>query len=446
MNQKQMFLNCQIKQSTGDERIVSGYTSTWGLDSGRDKMVYGSFNESIKQRFKNQKDNGQAPKIKVLYQHDPKLPVGVPTVLKEDPKGLYFEARISKTKLGDEVLEMVKDGTISSMSIGFVVLKDEYDSKQDIRYIKEVKLVEFSFVTFPMNEEAMITGWKNSMEQLYSIETEIDKRVKEAVEKELTERKDLWQTGEPVKPAEDGHTLTLNGTVGVKGTVGLSTGDTSELVSALVKSFPDLPGSVETKMDCPTCSQDLGPVCPTCGQLIECPCCGQDLPGVEDPGMSEDDMYMSVDAEHYAEVSIKNTIMDNENLIKEAILSELKTLGLDKYNEEEYIEKVGRAISRTNEQMLRDIVQALAPLKALLDSLETETSPPSPEEAATQPVAVEEVTQPVTPDASTPPAIEVSPEPPPYTGEELLQDLQNVDWSALLASTNEPNNLGETNG
>src|SRR5690554_487463 len=66
----------------------------------------------------------------------------------------------SKTRQGDEALELAKEGIIDSMSIGYMVNDSEY--KDDgVRLIKELSLMEYSLVTWPMNEAAVITGVKS---------------------------------------------------------------------------------------------------------------------------------------------------------------------------------------------------------------------------------------------------------------------------------------------
>ena len=45
--------------------------------------------------------------------------IGATQLLRDDAAGLYGEWRASKTPLGDETLELVKDGGLSQLSIGF---------------------------------------------------------------------------------------------------------------------------------------------------------------------------------------------------------------------------------------------------------------------------------------------------------------------------------------
>lgn len=45
--------------------------------------------------------------------------IGAATVLRDDAAGLYVEMRASKTPVGDETLELIRDGALDELSIGF---------------------------------------------------------------------------------------------------------------------------------------------------------------------------------------------------------------------------------------------------------------------------------------------------------------------------------------
>ena len=139
------------------ERTFKGYASTWDKDSGGDIIAKGAFAKTIAER---------GSRVKILWQHSE--PLGMPTLMREDDVGLYVEGKISKTRLGDEALELMRDGVVDQMSIGFSIPagKSEYSGEDDARVIREVKLYEFSPVTFPMNENAYITGVKSIRDQL----------------------------------------------------------------------------------------------------------------------------------------------------------------------------------------------------------------------------------------------------------------------------------------
>jgi hypothetical protein len=97
--------------------------------------------------------------------HDPRLIPGVPKKLYEDTKGLFGSFKFSKTQLGEETHELVKDGALDSFSIGYRPVDYEYDDS-GIRYLKEIELYECSLVAIPANEQAIVTGYKNYMDML----------------------------------------------------------------------------------------------------------------------------------------------------------------------------------------------------------------------------------------------------------------------------------------
>ena len=153
-----------------ESRTFKGYASTWDKDSGSDIITKGAFSKTLGER---------SDRVKILWQHD--APLGKPTLMREDEKGLYVEGYISKTRLGDEALELMRDGVVDQMSIGFSIPqgKSEYSKNDSARVIREVKLYEFSPVTFPMNDNAMITGVKSLREQIMSGGNMSDTQIKE---------------------------------------------------------------------------------------------------------------------------------------------------------------------------------------------------------------------------------------------------------------------------
>lgn len=138
-------------------RTFAGYASTWDEDLGGDIISKGAFNKTMERK----------DRIKVLWQHNE--PIGKSLNMSTDSKGLFVEGQISKTRLGDEAIELMKDGVIDQMSIGFSIPhgKSEYNEKGN-RLIHEVKLYEYSLVTFPMNEKAIITSVKSVSDAIRS--------------------------------------------------------------------------------------------------------------------------------------------------------------------------------------------------------------------------------------------------------------------------------------
>lgn len=173
----------EFKSEDVEGRTFRGYASTYDKDQGNDVILPGAFAKTLAER---------GDKVKVLWQHSD--PIGKPKTMREDDKGLFVEAQISKTRLGDEVLELMRDGVIDRMSIGYSIPSGKADYDGDgVRVIKELKLFEFSAVTFPMNEAAIITGVK-TIRDAVRIGNQLDHDSKAQLAEMLEELKALLQS------------------------------------------------------------------------------------------------------------------------------------------------------------------------------------------------------------------------------------------------------------
>ena len=140
----------EIKARADDGWSFSGYASTFGnLDQGGDVVLHGAFANTLTHR---------SPKF--LWQHDTSEPIGRVLTLREDGHGLFGEFKISRTTRGHDAYELLKDGALDSMSIGYIPEEQDFDEKSGIRQLKSVDLLEISLVSIPMNEEARITAVK----------------------------------------------------------------------------------------------------------------------------------------------------------------------------------------------------------------------------------------------------------------------------------------------
>jgi uncharacterized protein len=129
---------------------VAGYASTWDRDLGGDVVHPGAFAAHL----------GSGAKVRFLYAHDAAQVLGRPLELREDGRGLFGRFRISKTRLGQDVHQLLTDGALDSFSIGFIPRDFERDEKSGVRNLKAVELVECSVVAMPMNPEATVTALK----------------------------------------------------------------------------------------------------------------------------------------------------------------------------------------------------------------------------------------------------------------------------------------------
>lgn len=134
-----------------------GYASTFGnVDRGGDVVEAGAFTKTIKRG---------ASKIKMLFQHDPSQPLGKWLDASEDKRGLWVKGKLNlEVQRAREVLALMKDGAIDSMSIGFRTIKSAPgDTAGMFRKLLEVDLWEISLVTFPMNERATVRAVKEDV-------------------------------------------------------------------------------------------------------------------------------------------------------------------------------------------------------------------------------------------------------------------------------------------
>ena len=84
----------------GESRTISGYAAVFNnRDKAGDILLKGCFAKSIQDRGPESQAND---KIIMLWQHDQHEPIGRISVLKEDDRGLYFEAVIDDVERGNQ--------------------------------------------------------------------------------------------------------------------------------------------------------------------------------------------------------------------------------------------------------------------------------------------------------------------------------------------------------
>lgn len=160
--------NFEVK-ATDENGTFEGYAAVFrNTDSYRDVIEPGAFKKTIQ----------ESKRVKVLWQHDPHTPIGKPIQMEEDNHGLYVKAKISQTSLGRDVVQLMKDGVIDELSIGFNTIKDEWDNEKNVRRIHEVRLWEFSPVTFAANDQALITDAKGINPALVKLQGWVDEELK----------------------------------------------------------------------------------------------------------------------------------------------------------------------------------------------------------------------------------------------------------------------------
>ena len=149
---------------------ISAYAATFGnvYDVGfgvKETIERGAFTKTLK-------ENHTRP---ILWQHDISAPIGVETAAYEDDHGLLVEGQLNlEVQQAREARSLALQGAITGISMGFIPIKKDLDDTANVVRQREVKLMEWSLVTFPANTKARIkkvrTGLENYPESvLYEI-------------------------------------------------------------------------------------------------------------------------------------------------------------------------------------------------------------------------------------------------------------------------------------
>jgi len=144
-------------KDVGESGAFEGLASVYGnTDLGGDIVVAGAFKQ-----FMYTADQ----QIRILDSHNMRAPIGKGKIV-DTHMGLALKGQLNlKVSRARDVHELMKDGIISGLSIGFDVLPNGSEIREDgVRLLKELKLWEVSTTAFPMNEAAQINAVKSAQQ------------------------------------------------------------------------------------------------------------------------------------------------------------------------------------------------------------------------------------------------------------------------------------------
>ena len=146
-------LDSVIKSITedGDQLKIVGYASTADTDRVGDVIVPDAWNKGGLDNYK------QNPIL--LFNHNYGTPIGRATGLEVDSTGLKIEASISKS--AGPTYGLVKDGVLSTFSVGFLIKHADYNEATDGYIIRDAELLEVSVVSVPCNQKATFSVAKS---------------------------------------------------------------------------------------------------------------------------------------------------------------------------------------------------------------------------------------------------------------------------------------------
>lgn len=167
MKDKIFLLETSFKAIEDEDSIkIEGYASTNDIDRVGDVITADAW---TKGGLNNYKKNPI-----ILFNHNYSRPIGKATELSVDEKGLKLTAKISKAAA--DIAALIKDGVLSTFSVGFRIKDAKYDSLNDIYYINDVELYEVSVVSVPCNQDAVF-----SLAKSFGSETEYKEFIKDII-------------------------------------------------------------------------------------------------------------------------------------------------------------------------------------------------------------------------------------------------------------------------
>ena len=143
----------------GSGRVLAGYAAVWDSPA----RIGGAFTEVVRRgAFTASLASGQT--IYLLAQHDFAQPLARSGAngslqLREDAKGLAFEATLPETRAADDILTLARAGIIAGASFAFTVPEggDTWPTR-DRRELVRLNLLEVSAVTVPAYAASTISA------------------------------------------------------------------------------------------------------------------------------------------------------------------------------------------------------------------------------------------------------------------------------------------------
>ncbi len=144
-------------KAVDDAGNFEGYAAVFNnIDLGDDVILPGAFTKVKTTR---------AGRLKLALFHDLKLLVGS-AEFSQDDHGLHLKGRVNlAVSYARDAYELMKEGTLDSMSIGFNTLLSTFEERagRTVRIIKQAELWEASIVPFGMNPQATISDVKSDI-------------------------------------------------------------------------------------------------------------------------------------------------------------------------------------------------------------------------------------------------------------------------------------------
>lgn len=149
----------KISLASDDSRTIEGLAVPYERET---KLMSGYYETIALDAYQ---PDGGVGRIKLLWRHDEVIGAGTAT---SGPDGVPIQARISQTSAGDDAYQLLKDGVVDSLSIGFIPLEYEEtwdeDNNLHVRQ-KRIDIKEVSLVPWPAYDEAKVTKVRERLQK-----------------------------------------------------------------------------------------------------------------------------------------------------------------------------------------------------------------------------------------------------------------------------------------
>jgi len=170
----------KAKETEAGKLKISGFASTADTDRAGDVILPEAWSKGGIESYKKNPI--------ILFNHNYNKPIGRATAISVTDRGLEIDAEISSADL--ELQQLIKDGVLTTFSVGFMIKDADYISATDGFLIKDAELYETSVVSVPCNQDATF-----SLSKSFDSKQEYDEYVKqfkpaEESEEELAKAKE----------------------------------------------------------------------------------------------------------------------------------------------------------------------------------------------------------------------------------------------------------------
>lgn len=151
MQTRDLSLDLELYALDEDKGEFEGHAALFNKPDRRGEIIApGAFKRSL---HKDKK------KVKMLRGHDQNAIIGVWETIREDSEGLFVKGRLLlQLATAAETFILLKENALDGLSIGFQVLKEQFDTKKEQLTLLEVALFEISLVAIPRQPGALVTS------------------------------------------------------------------------------------------------------------------------------------------------------------------------------------------------------------------------------------------------------------------------------------------------